>query len=265
MSRINRYIDMMKNANEDNQICILDPFDRSVHLAFELVINQHLNPWDIDLVKFSSMYIKKAKEEKINLMTVGRIIYMAWKILHLQSDNLVINMETKDGQEDLEFSWEDIPTGVWFEGEGGYSYTNLIMKNPKPPIEEPVRRDSKRKITLIELLDAFDHARKEAEEFQLNEKLRLEEKQRLSELANKKMKGTAHEDFREEDIDTIWKKIKEYPKNIMYFKNICDKSDPEERIRVFLSILFLAYEKKIHIYQKRFPYGEIYIKTIGYT
>ena len=156
-------------------------------------------------------------------------------------------------------------TGAWFEGESSYSYTNLIMKNPKPPIEEPVRRDSKRKITLIELLDAFDHARTESEEFQLNEKLRLEEKQRLAEIAKKKMKGTAHEDFREEDIDTIWKKIKEYPKNIINFKNICEKSDPEERIRVFLSILFLAYENKIHIYQKRFPYGEIYIKTIGYT
>ena len=30
-------------------------------------------------------------------------------------------------------------------------------------------------------------------------------------------------------------------------------------------ILFLAYDEKIRIYQRKFPFGDIYIKTIGYT
>lgn len=256
---------MLKSAGEEGHLSTANPFDRSIHLAFDLVLNQHLDPWDIDLVSFSSMYIKRAKEEKIDLMTAGRIIYMAWKVLRMQSDNLVINMETKEEEEEMDFNWGDIPTGAWFESDDSYSYTNLLMKNPKPPIEEPVRRDSKRKITLIELLDAFDHARKEVEEFQLAEKLRIQEKQRLAQYARKKMKGTAHEDYLEDDIALVWEKIRKYPKNPMSLKNICKKSDPEERIKTFLSILFLAYENKIHIYQRRFPYGEIYIKTIGYT
>ena len=79
------------------------------------------------------------------------------------------------------------------------------------------------------------------------------------------MKGTAHDDFLEQDITMVWKRIKDNQKKIISFKNICQKSDSEERIKIFLSILFLAYEKKIKIFQRSFPYGEIYIKTIGYT
>jgi len=51
----------------------------------------------------------------------------------------------------------------------------------------------------------------------------------------------------------------------MSLSSICEKTDPEEHIKTFLSVLFLAYDKKIRIYQRKFPYGEIYIKTIGYT
>lgn len=265
MSRINQYLDMVKRTSEREHLTLTNPFDRSIHLAFDLVLNQHLNPWDIDLVSFSSMYLKKAKEERIDLMTAGRIIYMAWKVLRMQSDDLVVNMEAKEEEEELDFGWEDIPTGAWLRSDDGYSYTNLVMKSPRPPLEEPIRRDSKRKIALIELLGAFDQARKDVEEFQLVDKLRREERQRLAEKARKKMNGIAHEDYLEEDIALVWEKICHFPKKSMSLSSICEKTESEEYIKVFLSVLFLAYDKKIRIYQRKFPYGEIYIKTIGYT
>ena len=95
-ARINQYVSMLQNADDGEYISIDDPFDRSIAIAFELVMKQHLNPWDIDLVNFSTMYLKRAKEEKIDLITAGRIIYMAWKVLKLQSDNLVVTMETQE-------------------------------------------------------------------------------------------------------------------------------------------------------------------------
>lgn len=265
MSRINQYLDMVKSASHGENISIGDPFDRSIYLAFDLVLNQNLNPWNIDLVSFSNMYLKKANEEKIDLLTAGRIIYMAWKVLRLQSDNLVINMETKDEEEDFGFGWEDIPTGAWLESDDGYSYTNLVMKMPSPPLDTPVRRDAKRRITLIELLGAFDEARKEAEEYQLLDKIRSEERARLAEKARKAMKGTAHEDHLEKDIATVWKKICNFPKKIMTLNDICKTNDAEERIKTFISVLFLMYDNKIMVYQRQFPYGKIFIKNIGYT
>lgn len=263
-ARINHYVSMLQRTNEGEHISINNPFDRSIAIVFELVMQQHLNPWDIDLVSFSTMYMKRAKEEKIDLITAGRIIYMAWKILKLQSNDLVVSMETK--KETYEpFDWGDIPQEMYFTKDDAYSYTNLVMRTPEPPITEPVRRDSKRKVTLIELLDAFNLARKESEEYQLIELHRKEERERLAMLARKRMKGTAHEDHLEEDIMNVWKRIKKYPSKTMTLMELCEKKGKEEMIKVLMSILFLAYDNKVLVYQKQFPYGKIFIKNIGYS
>ncbi|MCX6662741.1 MAG: segregation/condensation protein A [Euryarchaeota archaeon] len=265
MTRINQYLELAKAAVTGESAAIEDPFDRSVYLAFDLVLNQNMNPWDIDLVGFSTMYLKRAKKEKIDLMTAGRIIYMAWKVLRMQSDHLVVNMETKDEVMEQGFGWEDIPTATWLTNDDEYSYTNLLMKMPQSPLEEPLRRDSTRKVTLIELLSAFDEVRKESEQYQLLDQLRQEERIQLEQKARKAMKGSAHEDHLEEDVATIWERICQFPKKSMNFTELCEVDSAEERIKTFISILFLAYEKKIIVHQQKFPYGEIYIKTIGYT
>ena len=264
MTRINQYLEMAKAAAIGESTSIENPFDRSVYLAFDLVLNQHMNPWDIDLVGFSTMYLKRAKKEKIDLLTAGKIIYMAWKVLRMQSDHLVVNMETKEEIEQG-FGWEDIPTVPWLANDDEYSYTNLLMKMPQPPLEEPLRRDSTRKVTLIELLSAFDEARKESEQYQLLDHLRQEERILLEQKARKAMKGSAHEDHLEEDVASVWERICQLSKESMKFNELCEMESAEERIKTFISILFLAYEKKIIVHQQRFPYGEIFIKTVGYT
>jgi segregation and condensation protein A len=265
MTRINQYLEMAQAAVSGESSSIENPFDRSVYLAFDLVLNQNMNPWDIDLVRFSSMYMKRAKKERIDLMTAGRIIYMAWKVLRLQSDHLVVNMETKEEAVEQDFGWEDIPTGSWLANDDEYSYTNLLMKMPQPPLEEPLRRDSTRKVTLIELLSAFDEVRKESEQYQMLDQLRTEERKQLEQKARKAMKGSAHEDHLEEDIASVWEQITRFPRKSMNFTELCPIDSAEERIKTFISILFLAYEKKIIVHQQKFPYGEIFIKMIGYT
>ena len=263
-SRINQYVTMLQRSEEGNHISIENPFDRSIAIAFELVMQQHLNPWDIDLVSFSTMYLQRAKEEKIDLITAGRIIYMAWKVLKLQSNDLVVSMES--AEESYEpFGWGDIPTEMWLSQDDAYSYTNLVMTNPTPPIEEPVRRNAKRKVSLIELLDAFDQAKKESEQYMLIEQQRQEERNRLAEKARKRMKGTAHEDHLEEDVEKVWQKINNFSKKTMSLTELCEKKGREELIRILMSVLFLAIDNKVIVYQKRFPYGKIYIKNTGYS
>ena len=261
-NKINYYVEMLKKTNEGEHISIEDPFDRSIAIAFELVIRQHLDPWNLDLVSFSTMYLKRAKKEKIDLLTAGRIIYMAWKVLKLQSDGLVLSFEDTDIESEP-FGWEDIPTGAWLESEDGYSYTNILMNMSKPPIEEPIRRNAKRRVTLIELLDALEKARKESEEYQLLEQQRLAERLRLSEKSRKRLVGTAHEDHLEKDIETVWKKIKEFPRKTMSLHELCERKEYNNLLKTFMSVLFLAYDNKIRLYQKNFPYGPIFIKNIG--
>jgi segregation and condensation protein A len=263
-TRINYYVDMLQKTNEGEHISIENPFERSIAIAFELVIRQHLNPWDLDLVNFSTMYIKRAKEEKIDLITAGRIILMAWKVLKLQSDNLIVSVETE--KEELEsIDWADLPSEMWLENDNDYSYTNLIMKMPEPPLDEPIRRDAKRKVTLIELLGAFDQARKESEEYQILEQERQIERERLRIKSRKRMIGTAHEDNLEEDVEAVWNRIKRFDKKTMSLFELCEENEREEFIKTLISILFLAYDNKIRVFQRKFPYGKIYIKNIGYT
>ena len=264
-SRINYYVDVLEKTNEGEHVSMDNPFDRSIAIAFDLVMGHQLNPWNIDLVSFSTMYLKRAKEEKIDLMTAGRIIYMAWKILKLQSDDLVISMEKAEEALEQPFGWEDIPTAAWAENLDDYSYTNLLMKMPEPPLNEPLRRKSERKVTLIELLDAFDRVRKESEEYQLLEEQRREERERIELVARKHMIGTVHEDHLEEDVMSVWKKIQKYPKKTMMLSELCGEKNREEFIKTLMSILFLAYDNKIIVYQQKFPYGNIFIKNIGYA
>jgi segregation and condensation protein A len=207
------------------------------------------------------MYIKRAKEEKIDLITAGRIILMAWKILKLQSNNLVVSIE--ENQEDEEhFDWDDLSSEMWIENDQDYSYTNLIMKMPKPPLYQPIRRNSKRKVTLIELLEAFNYARKESEEFQIIEKQRKEERERLKLKSRKRMIGTAHEDNLEEDVEEIWKKIINIGKKTLSIIDLCETDNKDEFIKTLISVLFLAYDNKIRVYQRKFPYGKIFIENI---
>lgn len=115
-SHINKYLTMAQTMPEPSSID--NVFDRSVYLIFDLVVNQDFDPWDIDLVNFSSLYLARAKQEKIDLMVAGRIIYMAWKILRLQSDHLVVTMEEQQQQPlDPGFGWEDIPMSTWMASD----------------------------------------------------------------------------------------------------------------------------------------------------
>ena len=259
--RINHYVKMLQKSEEGAHISIENPFDRSIALAFELVIQQHLNPWDIDLVSFSTLYLKRAKDERIDLLTAGRIIYLAWKVLKLQSDDLVVSMESQEEKYEP-FGWGDIPTEMWLSKDDAYSYTNLVMNMTEPPLDPPMRRDAKRKVSLIELLDAFDLAKKESEEYQLLDKQRREERERLAERARKRMRGTAVEDHLEEDVVSVWNRIKQYQNKTISINELCDNNEREELIKVLISVLFLAYDNKVLVYQKKFPYGNIFIKNL---
>ena len=128
ISRIDNYIEMVKQSKEGSHISISDPFDKSIAIAFELVIKQHLDPWNIDLVKFSTLYLKRAKEEKIDLVTAGKIIYMAWKVLKLQSDELVEYMEKTRNIEQESFGWDDLPLFDDWSFDNDFGYTKMITK-----------------------------------------------------------------------------------------------------------------------------------------
>ena len=88
--RIEEYMELVRNIGKGMHIAIADEFEKSISLVFELVMEQHFDPWDIDLIKFSKLYLKRIRKEKsVDLITAGKIVLMAWSILKLQSDELL--------------------------------------------------------------------------------------------------------------------------------------------------------------------------------
>ncbi len=57
-------------------------------MVFELVLSNNFDPWDINLMEFTRMYTKKMHAEEVNFIVAGKLMYMAWSILKMQSEEV---------------------------------------------------------------------------------------------------------------------------------------------------------------------------------
>lgn len=251
--RIEEYIDMAGNSS----MYLKDPFDRAIALTFDLVIEEQLDPWDIDLVSFSRLYLNRIKNSgMVDLITAGRIILMAWKVLKLQSDHVVSSLEEKEEEED---EWGEIPD--WYMEDEGYFYTRSVIENG-PPLEEKVRRKGERKVTLIELINAFEEVKDEIKIKEKRRKHRAEQQAKFREYAGRAAGENAHQENIEEEIKIILGRLSKLNGRAMPITEICNIKNKEEVVMTISSLLFLAREGKITIWQDNFPYGMIYIKKV---
>jgi segregation and condensation protein A len=255
---LQKYIEM---ADGRATMYVDNPFDKAIAATFELVIDEQFDPWEIDLISFSRLYLRKVREaQSIDLMTAGRIILMAWKVLKLQSDYMVQRLE-ETGQEEEPEEWDDIPD--WYMEDDGYTYTRAVIEN-EAPIEEKVRRDGKRKVTLVELINAFEEARDEVVERQQRQEKRAEQRQRQAEQDEHDVGDNAHQEDIEMEISIVLSRLSQLNGRAIAIGELCDTSDKQDLVMTMSSLLFLARENRIQLWQENFPYGTIYIKNAHY-
>lgn len=257
--QINRYINLVRSSTFDIH-SIKDPFDRSIVIVLQLAAEQQINPWDIDLVNFSLMYLKRAKEQQIDLVVAGRIILMAWTVLRIQSEDLIASTAMPQQDIDVAPDWTEMSS--W---DGSGTEYNARVINGEAPIDEKIRRKGDRKVTLIELIKAFEEAKKEA---QLHQQFEDDRKRQVA-ITNRKLREGISErvdkEEVEEGINIVWERISRFNGHQIPLKDLYDSSDRDDFIRTLVSTLFLAsdkYGKKIKIWQKDFPYGQIFVKNM---
>ncbi len=252
--RLNEYLEMVRNLQEGSHIAIKDPFDKSIALMFELIIDHRINPWDVDLVKFSNLYMDRVKGEKdIDFVTAGKIVFMAWSILKLQSDELLAQSEKQEEQ-----SYEPPPEWLVPEGDADQIYTNTVLNAISAPITEMVRRKGNRPVTLIELVSAFEEARKESALQELIAQQRKIARAKLTIDNMAKVRGMMHKESLQEDIALIWGRLSVCEGDIPLSK--LHDGTKEDLMTAIISVLFLAFNKKIKIWQKDYPRGEIFVR-----
>jgi len=261
--KISEYMELVRGLKEGEHLPIKDPFDKSIALTFELVMQNHLNPWDVDLLKFSTLYMDRMKhEEEVDFITAGRLMFMAWSVLKLQSEEVLANNQPKPQEQPLDAGWDPGASGDWMQTDASVDFTTAVLNRPEAPIQESVWRKGTRPVTLFELVGAFEEARREAE----LQKVLVEErkKSRLLWECQKALKVGAmmHREDLQEDINNIWCRIKPLEGQIPLTR-LCPNGCDEEHLTAFVSVLFLAFLNQIRVWQKDFPYGEIFIEKVG--
>lgn len=261
-TRINEYIKLVKERGEGQHVSIEDPFDRSISLAFELVLDQGMDPWAIDLVRFTSLYMERVKQgAQIDLLTAGKLLHMAWSILRLQSDRLREAAEPPPPPPEPEaFGWEDIDMSVLQDDPDAAFNTVVEHARPDDLLDEKVRHKGDRKVTLMELVSALEDARREADMRQQVVAAREMEKSKRAKARQGRAEGAAHKEDQEEDIREVWERIASLNGAPIPITSIQEKSR-EDMVKTLVSVLFLAKAQRIKLWQEDFPYGMIYIQN----
>jgi segregation and condensation protein A len=256
-SRINAYIDLVTHAEDGEHVSIKDPFHRDLAIAFELVIQHHLDPWDLDLSKFARLYLQTAKERGVDLVTAGRIILMAWEVLKLQSDRIAEKAVTAPPEETG--SWEDLPQ--WDMTGDEWDYTARIAELPQAPIDEKIRHKGDRKVTLMELLSAFQEVHREAGERIVVQQQKLQARLSLKRQMRGRVGGMMHKEDLQAEIQETWQRILEYPAAPVPFSAL-HEPDALDMVQTFNGLLFLIRSQKVQASQEAFPRGEIWITPV---
>lgn len=244
--KIDRYLSILRDANAGP--ASRDPLDRSIETVFELVLSNDLDPWDIDLMKFTKLYADKVKEEEVNFVLAGKLMLMAWSILRMQSEKVLTNSETRsddfvDDMEGMDLFVADEPRQA------------LVLPD-EIELDEVVRHRGSRPVTLLELLDAFQEAQQEEERNALRERIREANRAKLNGAFDTK----AHNDDLEKDVEDVWQRISRCGSGPIEINDIWN-GGRDDLVTVFMSILFLARSGRISVWQDDSPYGTIKLEV----
>ena len=252
--RINRYLSMLGEIDQGLHVAVRDPFEKSVVAAFELVLEKQMDPWEIDLMQFTKLFLDKVRKDgTVNFVTAGKLVFLAWSILKLQSDKVLLAAQPPEAE---------TPGDGWdldlYRDPEDLDYNQLILDGAKMPLNEAIRREGRRAVTLMELMDAFDEARREAEiQMQLNA-LREQAIKRFAPNFHQKVHG---EDLTE-DIGLTWGRLTQFNGDPIPLRSLVAGSVWDE-VTVFMALLFLAQLQKVKLWQKEFPHGEIFVKRLS--
>lgn len=251
--KIDRYLDILHQSKDGVPLASLNPLDQSIQLVFELVLSNDFDPWDVDLIEFTRLYTRKMKEEEVNFIIAGKLMYMAWAILRLQSEKILVTHEQLEGEGLFCSDWDFDSIDLFMEEPTGSS--DFCDLPGSIELTEVVRHRGSRPVSLVELLDAFDDARKEAE---------ANVQRQLLREAMKNAKGVfdekAHAEDLEKDVEDVWMRIQRCGPGAVRIEDMynCNK---EDRVMVFVSLLFLAKMGKISVWQDEFPFGQILLEV----
>jgi segregation and condensation protein A len=242
--RIGGYMDILSKAESGERLN--DPVDEAIRSVFSLVLENGIDPWEIDLSEFVRLYNAKVVSNSFDMIVAGKLMLMAWKILRMQSDS------TREMSEPPLIEPEmDLDDSFFYEDEEAMVVPEVILR-------EAYQRDTVRPVTMYELIDAFEEAREEIEIQQERERVR-------SQLKSKepvKFDNKAHEEDDKRDVEEVWARIQKLGMGQICIEDLYT-SDLKENLKTFVSVLHLVRLGRLDVWQESLPYGEIYVEIMA--
>ncbi|MCL4346962.1 MAG: hypothetical protein M1117_03475, partial [Candidatus Thermoplasmatota archaeon] len=243
-AQLDRYIEIARSLPEADHHSIRDPFDRSIAILFELVISNNMDPRSIDIVNFSKLYLERIKgDASVNFVVAGRLIFMAWNVLRLESDMILSRIvKTREEQQEVD------PNFFYVFDDEPVSFDDDFDLQPA------IRSNFTRDVSIMDLLDAFSEAQKEIEEHLSRASSTLPQ-------SDRKFSDNAHREDPEKEINAVLERLYSLGPGPVAFSDMATGRD--ETVTVFLAMLFLARMGRIRIWQTEETGGEIYMETTG--
>lgn len=214
-------------------------------ILVELTQQGKIDPWDIDIVELTDSFLRRIEElQKMDLRISSRTLLYSSILLRMKSSGILVVEEEEFDELDSDFSDElDFPEPEEF---------------PIPKL--PVRRVSTRPVTLNELILELKKAEKTLSK--KNEKKARKAIRDIHspepQLTTGDVLGIAHEEAISSRLAFLWAKISELfaKHHEVIFSKFLETS--EDRIMDYLSLLFLASNRKIWLFQNEL-FSELYI------
>lgn len=241
--QIDRYRSLLMGATGGERM--LDPVDESIRAAFSLVLEHDMDPWQINLEEFVKIYSKRLENNEFDMIVAGKLMLMAWKILRMQSSAAVLSSE--------EPYYEEFDDG--FDGFEGDMPEFDPIHVPNVSLDAATYRSPVRPVTVMELLGAFEEARREMAISAERERVRQE----LKAKEPRKFENKAHDEDDEKDIESVWKQISNLGTGTFKLSELYN-DDVRNNITVFVSALHLLRDGKINLWQDELPNGDIYVE-----
>ena len=234
-------------------------------IIYELIRSKKVDPWDIDLSKFSNEYlstIRKLKE--LNFRVSGKVVLAAALMLKLKTNHLGLNdFILMTNEEDEYDGFDELDENEYMDPDEQkiIKLARHMKHNTKKKylIEPKTVLPRKRKVTVLELMGALKKAidvdkRRDRKRAKIDRRILEAEPEEIfnvkKDLINQKIKELHRH---------ILKQFSEKKTNIL-FSSLLDKGDSKDKIEKFLPALHLANNGKISILQEK-PFEDIYLEV----
>ena len=217
-------------------------------MLLDLVKNEEMDPWDIDIKQIAEKFFEKLKAYKeMNFRMSGKVLLVAAIMLRLKSykfiDSYIMELDKIIAGEQVneEGFYDDLETGYYnpdrrLTPEEAY---RLVPKMPQP---------RKRKVSIYDLVDA------------LNKALEVKKRRVMAKIPDLNVvaprKSVDMSQVIMEVYTTIGRLFKTHDK--IMFSQLVPSNERDDKIMTFIPLLHLTNQRKIDLDQKE-HFGEIEI------